>query len=336
MIDTNLESSPAAGPEARAQASENPRLAGLEEALRQLSARWRGIDLRQLAYFAVVAREGNFGRAAARLRISQPPLSMQVKALEARIGTRLLDRSRQGTVPTPAGWALLDTLGLLLPALVEGLERTQATGRGERGRLRIGFVTPAATSFLPGFVHRLRERWPGIELVLNEATSDEQFAALGDGRLDAGFVLPPAPASMAFRLVPAERLVLAMPARLDADVPQARLGAADLPDEPLLVFPREKAPGLHAEILAYYAAAGRTPVIGQQAIQMPTLVNLVGAGLGVALVPASIRRSVGADVAWRELDEEAPRIRIGLAWRHGAASGALERMLEALATQGEG
>ncbi|MFA7503894.1 MAG: LysR family transcriptional regulator [Burkholderiaceae bacterium] len=333
MIDTNFESS---GTDLAGTAPGQAGPAALDEALRQLSGRWRGIDLRQLAYFAVVAREGNFGRAAARLRISQPPLSMQVKALESRLGTRLLDRSRQGTVPTPAGRALLGTLGLLLPGLVDGLEQAGATGRGERGRLRVGFVTPAGTSFLPGFVRRLRERWPDIELVLNEATSDEQFAALADGRLDAGFVLPPAPASLAFRPVHSERLVLAMPARLAGAFPQARLGAADLPEEPLLVFPREKAPGLHAEILAYYAAAGRTPVIGQQAIQMPTIVNLVGAGLGIALVPASIRRSAGADVAWRELDDGAPRIRIGLAWRHGAAGGALDRMLEAFASGAEG
>src|SRR5690606_18319298 len=133
-----------------------------------------------------------------------------------------------------------------------------------------------------------------------------------------------------------ERLVLAMPARLAAAFPQPVLGAADLPDEPLLVFPREKAPALHAGILAYFAAAGRTPPIGQQAIQMPTIVNLVAAGLGIALVPASIRRSAGADVAWRELDDKAPRIRIGVAWRPGAAGGLLERMLGTLAGQGEG
>src|SRR5690606_25284796 len=270
VIDTKIESMSANEAHGDGRAMGDEGAAGLDEALRQLSARWRGVDLRQLAYFAVVAREGHFGRAAARLRISQPPLSMQVKALESRLGTRLLDRSRQATVPTPAGQALLGTLGLLFPALVEGLERAQATGRGERGRLRVGFVTPAGTSFLPGFVRGLREHWPGIELVLNEATRAEQCAALGDGRLDAGFVLPPAPASLAFRLVHTERLVLATPARLDGAFPQARLGAADLPAEPLLVFPREKAPGLHAEILAYYAAAGRTPVLGQHAIQMPT------------------------------------------------------------------
>ncbi|MCO5120808.1 MAG: LysR family transcriptional regulator [Burkholderiaceae bacterium] len=310
--------------------------AGLDDALQQLSTRWRGIDLRQLAYFAVVAREGHFGRAAVRLRLSQPPLSMQVKALESRLGARLLDRGRQATVPTAAGWALLETLGLLLPPLVEGLEQARATGRGERGRLRVGFVTPAGTSFLPGFVRALRERWPDIELSLNEATSDEQFVALADGRLDAGFVLPPAPDSLSFRQVHAERLVLAMPARLAAAFPASTLGAADLPDEPLLVFPREKAPGLHAEILAYFAAAGRAPVIGQQAIQMPTIVNLVAAGLGIALVPASIRRSAGADVAWRELDDKAPRIRIGVAWRPGATGGPLDRLLETLAQRLQG
>jgi DNA-binding transcriptional LysR family regulator len=335
VIDTNIESMRGAEDGVGGFPPEGDP-ARLDEALRQLGTRWRGVDLRQLAYFAVVAREGHFGRAAARLRISQPPLSMQVKALETRLGTPLLARGRQASVPTPAGRELLHTLGLLLPALVDGLDRTRATGRGERGRLRVGFVTPAGTSFLPGFVRALRERWPGIELVLVEATSDEQFVALANGRLDAGFVLPPAPGALAYRPVHEEPLVLAMPARLARRVPPGPLGAAQLPEEPLLVFPREKAPALHAEILGYYAAAGRTPAIGQQAIQMPTLVNLVGAGLGVALVPGSLRAGGASGVAWRDLDDAAPRIRIGLAWRHGIARGALERMLEALPAEGQG
>lgn len=305
-------------------------LVALWAALDELSARWRGIDLRQLICFATVARDSSFSRAARRMRLSQPPLSMQVKALETRIGARLLDRGRTETVPTAAGRALLGTLGLLVPPLLAGLEQARATGRGERGRLRLGFVTPAGSSFLPGFVRRLRERWPAIELVLHEATSDEQAQALADGRLDAGFVLPPVPEALSFRAVHRERLVLAMPRRLAASFPQQRLDAASVPDEPLLVFPREKAPGLHAEILAWFAAAGRSPVIGQQAIQMPTIVNLVAADLGIALVPASIRASAGADVAWRELDERAPEMRIGVAWRASSAGGALERLLETL------
>ncbi|HMS80007.1 MAG TPA: LysR substrate-binding domain-containing protein, partial [Burkholderiaceae bacterium] len=220
-----------------------------------LPADLQGIELRGLAYFRAVAQEGHFGRAAARLGLSQPPLSIQVRQLEARLGVRLLERHRSGAVPTAAGAVLLRELEPFFPRYAQMLERVRAAARGEAGALRIGFVTPAEYSFLPAGLREFRERHPGIGLVLHEMTSDAQFDALRDGGLDAGFALPPVPhRGLAWRRVLREPLLLALPAthpaaRAEAGRPLRLARGAELP---LVIFPRDKAPALHDEILALF------------------------------------------------------------------------------------
>ncbi|MCA3178613.1 MAG: LysR substrate-binding domain-containing protein [Burkholderiaceae bacterium] len=298
--------------------------------LPDLPADLQGIELRGLAYFRAVAQEGHFGRAAARLGLSQPPLSIQVRQLEERLGLRLLERRRTGVVPTAAGHALVRELDAFFPRYAQMLERVRAAARGEVGALRIGFVTPAEYSFLPAGLREFRQLHPGIGLVLHEMTSDAQFDALRDGELDAGFAMLPVPhRGLAWRRVLREPLLLALP----ASHPAARAGPgrplrlARVADLPLLVFPRDKAPVLHDEILALFARAGLSPVIGQEAIQMPTIVSLVAAGLGMAVVPASLRNLGRTGVVYREPAGRAAHVEVGLAWRADDASPALARFV---------
>lgn len=298
--------------------------------LPDLPADLQGIELRGLAYFRAVAQEGHFGRAAARLGLSQPPLSIQVRQLEERLGLQLLERRRTGVVPTAAGHALVRELDAFFPRYAQMLERVRAAARGEVGALRIGFVTPAEYSFLPAGLREFRQLHPGIGLVLHEMTSDAQFDALRDGELDAGFAMLPVPhRGLAWRRVLREPLLLALP----ASHPAARTGAgrplrlARVADLPLLVFPRDKAPVLHDEILALFARAGLSPVIGQEAIQMPTIVSLVAAGLGMAVVPASLRNLGRTGVVYREPAGRAAHVEVGLAWRADDASPALARFV---------
>jgi DNA-binding transcriptional LysR family regulator len=298
--------------------------------LPDLPADLQGIELRGLAYFRAVAQEGHFGRAAARLGLSQPPLSIQVHQLEERLGLRLLERRRTGVVPTAAGHALVRELDAFFPRYAQMLERVRAAARGEVGALRIGFVTPAEYSFLPAGLREFRQLHPGIGLVLHEMTSDAQFDALRDGELDAGFAMLPVPhRGLAWRRVLREPLLLALP----ASHPAARAGPgrplrlARVADLPLLVFPRDKAPVLHDEILALFARAGLSPVIGQEAIQMPTIVSLVAAGLGMAVVPASLRNLGRTGVVYREPAGRAAHVEVGLAWRADDASPALARFV---------
>lgn len=298
--------------------------------LPQLPVDLQGVDLRGLAYFLVVADEGHFGRAAARLSMSQPPLSVQVRQLEARLGVTLLERHRAGVVPTEAGRALMRELDGFFPRFAQMLERVRAAARGDVGTLRIGFVTPAEYSFLPAGIRDFRQRHPGIGLTLREMTSDAQFDALRDGELDAGFALPPVPhPGLGWKRVLREPLLLALPsahpaARLSPGRPLRLERIADLP---LLVFPRDKAPGLHDEILGLFARAGFAPSIGQEAIQMQTIVSLVAAGLGVAVVPASLRNLGRKGVVYRVPAGRPVQVEVGLAWRQDDPSPALQRFV---------
>ncbi len=290
-------------------------------------AGWRGVDLRHLVYFRAVVRARHFGRAAAALHISQPPLSIAIRQLEDRLGLRLLERSRAGVTLTAAGQALSDELDALMPRFPEVFERVRATGRGETGHLRVGFVTPAEYSFLPACLREFRALAPGVRLTLREMTSDAQAEALADGSLDAGFVLPPLGRG-ALRSVPVFRdtLVAALPVQHPLAA-RRRLRAVDLAASPLIIFPREKAPGLHDDILGLFAAVGVTPSIAQEAIQMQTILSLVAAGLGVAVVPASLRNLGRVGVEYRELTGTVPPVRIELAWREPAGAAALGRFV---------
>jgi DNA-binding transcriptional LysR family regulator len=255
---------------------------------------------------------------------------VQVRALEARLGVRLLERHRSGVVPTAAGVALARELDAFFPRYAQMLERVRAAARGDVGALRVGFVTPAEYSFLPDGVREFRLRQPGIGLALREMTSDEQYDALRDGGLDAGFALPPVPhRGLAWRRVLREPLLLAVPSSHAAAraVPGRALPLERVADLPLLVFPRDKAPALHDEILGLFARAGLTPAIGQEAIQMPTIVSLVAAGLGVAVVPASLRNLARTGVVYRTPAGRPARVEVGLAWRADDDSPALARFV---------
>lgn len=289
----------------------------------------RGPELRQLRYFRVLADELHFGRAAARLGIAQPPLSVQIQRLEGRVGARLLERSRAGVSLTAAGVALRDELDELLPRLDGMLERVRAAARGEQGALRIGFVSPAEFSFLPAFIREFRAAVPGLRLSLHELTSDAQIEALAAGRLDAGFVLPPVAGGLDYRPVARDALEIVLPAGHRLARGRGPLAVATLAELPLIVFPREKAPGLYDEILGLFARAGVTPTIGQQAIQMQTIVSLVAAGLGMAVVPQAMRRLGRRGVVHRRPDVAPPAFEIGIAWRASTGTPALARFVAA-------
>jgi len=273
------------------------------------------VEFRHLRYFAAVAETLNFGRAAARLHISQPPLSRQIQALEQDLGTRLFTRGTRGVRLTAAGRALLPEARRLLreaDALVEGARHL---AEGGVGAVRIGFISTASYNVLPRVLPEFHRRRPGIRLHLHEATSDAQGALLRELEIDIGLLVPPV-VEAGVRYVPLMRepLVAALPAR--RRWPQ-RLALAALAQEPFILFPRQAGAGLYDLIVDYCSDAGFTPRIEQEAIQMPTIVSLVAAGMGVALVPASLRHMRRTGVVYRRLAETSPLMEVGLAWREG-------------------
>lgn len=284
------------------------------------------MDLRQLRYFVTVAEELHFGRAARRLAMTQPPLSQQIQALEAEIGVPLFVRTRRSVMLTPAGQQWLPEVRRVLAdaAALPGL--AQRLARGEVGSLALAFVSTADYGILPELLRHFRARHPDVQLQLREATSDVQLEALADGAIDAGLVIRPQlavmPHGLSYLPLVCEPLVLAVPdgwrppgAR---QVP-TQVSLRDAAREPLIIFPRRSAPAFYDIITGYYARDGLTPVIAQEAIQMQTIVSLVSAGMGVALVPASLCNLRRTGVSYLALRDAGPEIETGLAWREGAA-----------------
>jgi DNA-binding transcriptional LysR family regulator len=271
------------------------------------------MELRHLRYFVAVAEHLSFGRAAARLHVSQPPLSRQIRALEGELGATLFSRTRRSVRLTAAGVALLPEARRLLrdaDALQAGARRLAA---GEVGTLALGFISVAAYNLLPELAPEFRRRHPGIRLALREATSDVQLAALQQGELDVGLVLPPADApGLDYAPLLEDTLVAALPAGRGGRGPIA-LGA--LRDEPFILFPRPVGVSLYDAIVGACRRAGFAPRVEQEAIQMQTIVSLVAAGMGVALVPGALVNLRRTGVVYRPLAGTRPRIELGVAWR---------------------
>ncbi|CAN7232830.1 LysR family transcriptional regulator [Massilia sp. LjRoot122] len=292
------------------------------------------LELRQLRHFVTVAEELHFGRAAERLHMTQPPLSQSIAGLEELLGAPLFLRNRRQVALTAAGSALLPEARRILedagalPALV------RRVAAGEAGRLTLAFVSTADYSVLPAILQRYRAAFPDVGLVLREATSDVQAEELLSGRIDAGFVIPPLPshtdAALAYMKVLEEPLILCAPAGLDVLRGGGPVRLRDLPPLPLVIFPRTAAPALHDAILSCFRAAGITPVIGQEALQMQTIVSLVSGGMGLALVPQSVSNLMRAGVEYRALLDPTPLAETGLAWRRDHDSPVLRGFLELL------
>jgi DNA-binding transcriptional LysR family regulator len=247
------------------------------------------LEIRQLRYFIAVAEELHFRRAAARLHISQPPLSQQIARLEGELGVRLLNRTRRRVELTAAGEAFLRDARAMLEELDVAVSTVRRIDAGQAGVLRVNFVGSALLSIVPGIVTRFRRRRPAVELELRERSTLEQLRALASGIVDVGLVRPPIDPDEALwtEVVMRERTVAAIP----VGHPLARLQRVSLrrlAAEPLVLFPREQAPGFHDLLTGRLAATGTSPRVVQYAPEMLTIIGLVAAGIGVSPVPASV------------------------------------------------
>src|SRR5258706_12118441 len=275
-------------------------------------------DLRQLRHFVAVAERLHFGRAAAALHMSQPPLSRSIRDLEARVGATLLARTRRRVELTPEGARFLEEARRLLAQLEHAVLEVGHMAAGG-GRLRLGFVSLADYGVLPSLLKAYKAARPGVALALREMLSPDQAAALATGELDFGLLLPPvAGAELEHIVVQRERFLAALPSRHRLARARGRIAMRELANEAFVMAPREIAPGLHDIVSALAAHAGFAPRVAQEAIQMQTVVSLVSSGLGVAVVPASVANLGRRGVAYREIADAHPRLDLWLAWRRGA------------------
>lgn len=261
------------------------------------------IELRLWRQFLAVADALHFGRAAQQLHMTQPPLTQAIAHLEVLLGVKLFDRTKRSVQLTAVGAALVPEVRVLLGQALALPRLARAHADGQAGRLRLAFVSTVGFDLLPRWVRTFREHHPGVLLELIEATGDVQQSALERGDIDAGFMLHApgvVPAGLQRLLIASEALVVALPEQHPLAL-QERMTLAQVLTEPLVMFPRRIAPSLHDAIVALYHAAGRSPKVVQEAIQMQTIVNLVSAGLGLAWVPDSVRQFQRPGVVYRAI-----------------------------------
>lgn len=271
------------------------------------------MELRQLRYFIAVAEELSFSRAARRLHISQPPLSTQIKMLEGELGTRLFDRSNRGVSLTAAGSVFYEEMRAVLVRLEHGKTRTRQAGQGHVGTLSIGFVSIADYGILPPTLKEFRNRFPAVQVQLYELTTDVQIREVRAGHLDLGIALGPLQeADLVFEAVLHETLMLAAPTGHRLTKNKDALDLRALSKEEFIVPPRDIAPGLYDLIISRCYSSGFVPRITQHARQMQTVISLVAAGMGVALVPSSVQNLKRAGVHYWRIRGASPGIEIGL------------------------
>lgn len=288
------------------------------------------IDLRRLRAFVAIAEEGHITRAAAVLGMQQPPLTRLLKGIEAELGVRLMDRTPRGVRATAAGAALLAEARVLL-AQADGIaDRVRRAGRGETGRLAIGFTSSSALHpFVPAVLRAFRAAAPLVAVSLEEAGTGELVDALLKGRLDASFVRTPVgfdPGLVADDVL-VEPMIVALPAGHSLSGEEgAPLTLASLAEEDFVLYRRPTGPGLYDAIVSACRAAGFSARVAQEAPRLTATLSLVAAGLGLSIVPASMRGlGVGA-VVYRTLAPEAGLVApIHLASRRDDPSAVLGR-----------
>ncbi|MXP62240.1 LysR family transcriptional regulator [Roseomonas sp. M0104] len=289
------------------------------------------LDLAHIRSFVALAEELHFGRAARRLNMTQPPLSRQIQLLEAELGVGLFDRSRHAVALTASGHAFLPEARALLGATERAAQvaRRAAQGRG-RGVVNLGFIGASTYAFLPRLIEHTRTELPDMEIVLKEMDGATQLEALRVGRLDIGLVRPfPMPDIVSSTCVMHEGLALALPLGHPLST-KRRVGLRDLNGEAFVMYSTD-GPYMHALLSNTFAAAGVQPRVVQAVSQAHTILSLVGAGTGLALVPEEARNASFDSVTFRPIAiPAAPLVELHAIWRPDNANPALEPLRDLL------
>jgi DNA-binding transcriptional LysR family regulator len=291
------------------------------------------MDLRQLRQLVVLAETLNFRRAAERLHIAQPPLSISIRRLEESLDARLFERGRRGVRLTEAGRAALPDARLAIFHAEQARRAVRTAAAGETGTLRVGFVGSATYALLPRVLPEFRRRFPRVQLELTESTTTRILARVEEEGFDVGIVRYPVVRATPLQLQTIERDVFAavLPARHRL-ARSRRLALADLAAEPFVFYSAAEVPGLHTVALLACQSAGFTPQVSQEAVQVQTVVSLVESGFGVALAPSVARRHAPKRVLFRKLSDPTNALAVGLAlvYKAETETALVKRFREAL------
>ncbi|WP_395712912.1 LysR family transcriptional regulator [Reyranella sp.] len=290
------------------------------------------VDLRHLRHFLVVAEEGHVTRAAERLGMQQPPLSQRIRMIEREVGAQLFRRKPRGVELTEAGRVLRDNAKAMLQHHDRALEATRRAARGEEGILRVGMMPSAPFHpFVPSTIREFQTAFPGISLSLDECLKIEAISRLQDEQMDVAF--------MRSSFTPPQGLVLyplltePMIAALPANHPLARdhgkpLSLKEAAGETFIAYARQSGPALFEAMLMGCLKAGFTPRIGQEAPRIVSALSLVAAGLGLAIVPQSMRTMALNGVVYRAIKGSVPNAVLTLACRHGDPAAAVRNFVK--------
>jgi len=287
------------------------------------------MELRHLRYFVAVAEALHFTRAAERLGISQPPLSLQIRQLEEELGTRLFRRLTRGVQLTESGGLFLEEARGILDQVERAKAIVQSRARGETGRIRVGFA--GSTYFnprVPEVIGAFRAKYPDVVLAPEQSNTPRLIAGLHNGEIDVAFVRPPISdgEGLGLELVVDEPMLAVLP-KAHALSQSRSIPLAAIAQDTLILFPRAIGPGLYDSILAACLREGFSPTLGQEAPQIASIVHMVAAGFGVSIVPESIQQIHADGVAYLRVQGEAPRAPISLAYRRGHQSVAVNNFI---------
>jgi DNA-binding transcriptional LysR family regulator len=287
------------------------------------------MELRHIRYFLAVAAERNFTRAAERVGIGQPPLSLQIRDLEREVGARLFHRIPQGAELTEAGKAFHNLVRNIPDNVERATQIARRTARGEAGALAVGYTSSSALN--PVFstaLRNYRRAYPDVVLSLRESQTAQLIDGLLDEDLDVVFVRPVEAdhEHLKIRVISEEPLMAVLPSKHRA-AKLARLNLADLRDESFILHRREDTPSVFDTVIAACRKAGFEPTLGPSVPQLVTIVQLVAAELGVSLVAASLQALQIKGVVFKEIHDVSPVTRLSLAWRRTDTSPFLKNFL---------
>lgn len=287
------------------------------------------LELRHFRYFIAVAEELHFGRAAERLCMTQPPLSMQIRQLEENVGVPLFVRGSRPIELTAAGEVLLEHARTVLTQADSALHKARLTAHGEAGRLSIAVTSASVLSLLPRLISAFKQRYPAVEIDVSEMVSRDQLSAIARSDINFGLIRPPVNhPTIATLIIQVEPVVVAVPRRHRlADLAKIPVSAMD--KAPFINFNRKTASYFNLLANDLLSAHKARPEIVQSATQLHTVMALVSAGLGLALVPEAAARIQLEDVVLRPLDMDSPPMaELCLAWNSQDRNPAVRSFLE--------
>lgn len=285
------------------------------------------MEFRHLKYFVTVAAERSFSRASEKLHMAQPPLSRQIKQLEEELGTQLLNRGRPITL-TEAGRFFFEQAQQMLQKADEVRTMTKRIGTGNRRQFGIGFVPSVLYDTLPDLIRQFRDEASDVEIVLSELITIEQAVSLKEGRIDIGFGrLWFDDDGLTRRVLREEKLAIAVPHGHHLGRKKRCLMLKHVVDLPLILYPNAPRPSYADQVLSFYRKSGLEPKVAIEVRELQTALGLVAAGVGISVVPSSVRRLGRDDVDYLPLEEPDIASPIIVSYRPNDGSELLARML---------